>query len=249
MDYLRLYGALIAKAQARGNVVGYKETHHIVPRSFGGSNDPSNLVALTAREHFVAHRFLAKIYPNTGMVHAIYKMACSGKTTNKYIFTSRLYEHLRKEHARRVSEDEVANAKKGRPGRKQSEEHIRNRVKSRQKNGPWLTDEARANISKSLSGTTNARKGKALSTVAEIEGHKRSVETRKKNGGYIVREETREAMRRAHLGKPGIPCSEHRKEELRLEKSKTITCPHCGAIGQCMVMHRWHFDNCKKKVD
>ena len=34
------------------------EVHHIVPRSFGGSDDPSNLVELTLREHFVAHRLL-----------------------------------------------------------------------------------------------------------------------------------------------------------------------------------------------
>jgi len=34
------------------------ERHHILPRSLGGSNDPQNLVKLTVREHYIAHRLL-----------------------------------------------------------------------------------------------------------------------------------------------------------------------------------------------
>lgn len=39
----------------------YCEIHHIVPRSFGGSDDNSNLVNLTAREHFIAHKLLFNV--------------------------------------------------------------------------------------------------------------------------------------------------------------------------------------------
>jgi hypothetical protein len=38
----------------------FYEAHHIIPRSLGGSNDPSNLVKLTPREHYHAHLLLAK---------------------------------------------------------------------------------------------------------------------------------------------------------------------------------------------
>lgn len=65
MNYQKIYNLLIAKAQARATVDGYKERHHIVPRSLGGSDDKSNLVELTAREHFVAHMCLALIYGGT----------------------------------------------------------------------------------------------------------------------------------------------------------------------------------------
>jgi NUMOD3 motif len=34
------------------------EKHHIVPRSLGGSNDVANIVKLTPREHYIAHRLL-----------------------------------------------------------------------------------------------------------------------------------------------------------------------------------------------
>lgn len=37
---------------------GYTERHHIVPRSLKGSDDPDNLVNLSAREHFICHLLL-----------------------------------------------------------------------------------------------------------------------------------------------------------------------------------------------
>lgn len=59
--YSKWYNNLIHKAQLRGSIQGYKETHHIIPRSFGGDNIKSNVVQLTAREHYVAHALLWKM--------------------------------------------------------------------------------------------------------------------------------------------------------------------------------------------
>lgn len=59
---LRRYNRLVEFAKARGGVPGYGERHHIVPRSEGGTDDPANLVVLTAREHFLAHWLLYRIY-------------------------------------------------------------------------------------------------------------------------------------------------------------------------------------------
>lgn len=38
----------------------YYESHHIIPKSMGGNNSKSNLVRLTAREHFICHLLLVK---------------------------------------------------------------------------------------------------------------------------------------------------------------------------------------------
>jgi hypothetical protein len=46
-------------------------------------------------------------------------------------------------------------------------------------------------------------------------------------------------------------------KESQLKKSKTmsgipkpkVTCPHCGKVGGCSAMGKWHFDKCKHKVD
>ncbi len=106
------------RAATREKLEGYVETHHIVPRAFGGSNDRANLVDLTGREHFIAHRLLAKMFPDSSMVHAVFKMACiptvAGGTRGKdYKVTSRTYEFLRNEHAKRIGPiSSVANKQK-----------------------------------------------------------------------------------------------------------------------------------------
>ena len=40
------------------------ERHHIKPRCVGGTDDIFNLVDLTPREHYIAHKLLAEEYPN-----------------------------------------------------------------------------------------------------------------------------------------------------------------------------------------
>jgi 5-methylcytosine-specific restriction endonuclease McrA len=53
--YTNWYNSIIDSARNR-ILEGYSENHHIIPKSLGGSNDKSNIVALTAREHFICHR-------------------------------------------------------------------------------------------------------------------------------------------------------------------------------------------------
>lgn len=86
----------------------YYERHHIVPRSMGGSDRKSNIVSLTAREHYLAHWLLYKIHRNASMAAAWYFMRThsSGK---RYVSSS--FEYARKAHIRHLT------------GRKLSEEH------------------------------------------------------------------------------------------------------------------------------
>lgn len=92
MQHRRVYDMLISRAQSREPLSGYMETHHILPKALGGLDDPSNLVKLTAREHYVAHLLLAKIYGGS-MWFAVVRMS---NFRNKY-FNSRLYEVARKQ--------------------------------------------------------------------------------------------------------------------------------------------------------
>lgn len=65
MDYQKVYTQLISHRKSNSlnkSKVLYTELHHIVPRCLGGLDKPENLVRLTAREHFIAHRLLAKIH-------------------------------------------------------------------------------------------------------------------------------------------------------------------------------------------
>jgi len=88
--YQRIYNSLMAHAIFRGKIDGYKEVHHIKPKSMGGTDDYWNLVQLTAREHFIAHCMLARIHGGTQWLPVLHF-----KGANKAYFNSRLYETAR----------------------------------------------------------------------------------------------------------------------------------------------------------
>jgi len=94
--YARWYSALMEKARTRVVHEGYKEKHHVVPKSIGGDDDPTNFVVLTAREHFVAHAMLVRM--TTGQAH--HKMMRAMKfmaSTARYVpRSSIMFENARK---------------------------------------------------------------------------------------------------------------------------------------------------------
>ena len=69
MNYQAIYSNLIKHAQS-SVINGYVEKHHILPKSMGGTNNESNIVKLTARQHFIAHWLLFKIYRTPSMAKA-----------------------------------------------------------------------------------------------------------------------------------------------------------------------------------
>ena len=100
MNYSKIYNKIIQKRQDTLLQEGYGEIHHIIPRSLGGSNKPENLVRLSAREHFVCHCLLAKMYPTNSeqwhkMNHALIMMKAESSGQFRY-FNSHLYDYFRK---------------------------------------------------------------------------------------------------------------------------------------------------------
>jgi hypothetical protein len=69
------YTRLIDAARQRSVPEGYRERHHIKPRSCGGTDAPDNLVLLTAREHFLAHWLLYRIERTPDAARAFKLMA------------------------------------------------------------------------------------------------------------------------------------------------------------------------------
>lgn len=90
MDYLKIYDNLIETRKKRKTKSEFYEKHHIIPKCLGGSDDKSNLVNLTPREHFVAHLLLAKIYGGS-LIFAL-KMMCSSRYGR---INNRIYESLK----------------------------------------------------------------------------------------------------------------------------------------------------------
>jgi len=87
--YTKFYFDLCTSRSIKTTESRYHERHHIIPKSMGGSNDSSNLVKFTAKEHYIAHRLLVKmLIPNTieyfQMVKALAMMNCSSTGMLRY---------------------------------------------------------------------------------------------------------------------------------------------------------------------
>lgn len=111
MDYKNIYYKIVERAKQEDDnghrQLGYYEKHHIQPKSLGGTNNKANLVKLTAREHFLCHWLLVKMY-NKGtierdkMLYALWRMKSKNNIHERYI-NSRAYEALRIEYSGVIS--------------------------------------------------------------------------------------------------------------------------------------------------
>lgn len=98
MNYEKIYNDLIQKRREfplvkEGN--GQVEEHHIIPKSFGGTNDEHNLINLSLKEHFFAHLLLMHIHRSDRVKYAkmcasVYCMIAKGM-----VLSSRLYSILK----------------------------------------------------------------------------------------------------------------------------------------------------------
>lgn len=110
MNYRRVYALIISRAKQeeksglreKGNG-NYYEAHHILPRSLFPlwTKRKSNIVLLTAREHFFCHQLLTKIYPTPQMFLALWAFIHRPNTDIKegYKITSREYEKLKMQYS------------------------------------------------------------------------------------------------------------------------------------------------------
>lgn len=79
------------------------EKHHIVPKCIGGSDEESNIVSLTLREHFLCHLLLTKIYndKSTVVYHKLLKaffmmFSYSKHNDTRHVkINSKVYERLK----------------------------------------------------------------------------------------------------------------------------------------------------------
>lgn len=126
MNYQRIHDEIICHAKSRILPKDtYKESHHIIPKCLGGTNDKSNLVNLTAREHYIIHWLLYKIHKIQELACAWHRMCNSNDIHKRY--NSHTFEYARKVFAQTVSilhsgkivsddtRKKISNANKGRP--------------------------------------------------------------------------------------------------------------------------------------
>lgn len=105
MNYKRIYEQLIEKRRIK-TFEGYGEDHHIIPKCLGGDNDKNNIVRFTAREHFIAHALLCKIYPKENKLWFAFNCMCNkwGHTDRRneryYKISSRIYDWCKGQYSK-----------------------------------------------------------------------------------------------------------------------------------------------------
>ena len=218
--YTKWYNSIIDNAIGRPIQDGvYYERHHVLPKSMGGSNDKTNLVPLTAKEHFICHMLLPKMTTGDArisMLFAAFTMATLTANGNqRYKVNSNTYEILRKfaaEATRKTHTGKVESA------------------------------ETRAKKSKALKGRPSPTKG----MVAWNRGIPMTAAAKAKASAKIKAHHA--ANPHPALGIPKTEeMKKHLSDKTKGIPKEKVTCPHCNKTGGRPAMTRHHFDNCKSK--
>lgn len=231
MNYEKIYNDIVAKAKSedRKKIKGgiYYESHHIIPRCMGGeglAKDPShpNIILLTAKEHYMAHRLLCEIYPDNRLLkYAIWMMINgSSRNKNRYSPSSRIYTQLREYNATIPRSDEtrkkISNSSKGNPKSELHKIQISNSSKGKihseetkkKMSGKIRSDETKKKMSESAKGRIMSEESK----------QKIGNASKGRNIGRIITEESRKKMSDAKIGK--VLSDETRKKMQESQKNR-----------------------------
>lgn len=221
--YTRIYYQIIDRGLHR-SLEGYKEKHHIIPRSLGGADGKDNLVCLTAREHYIVHWLLIKMTTNedrSKMIYAFWRMT----TTGKYRVTSRTYSMIKKENST-VHSLRMTGENNPFFGKQHSPEMIES-IKTRNRMQKW-SDGRKESWKGRVSGENNPMYGRRHT--------KESLDKMRQNRKKVsLTHEQRQAISNRLKGKH-VKVNERR-----------IECPHCNRTFDLGNARRYHFDRCKKR--
>jgi hypothetical protein len=201
MNYQRIYDQIIDRARDR-ELDCYREKHHITPKCLGGSDSKSNLVELTAREHFICHWLLSRLYPEEPKLSYAFWMMSTSKRPNRYRPSSRTYEEAKQLQSTLrslqllghiTSEETKEKISKSNRGKKRTEEECKRISDSlKGKPGTW-------NGKTHSEESKQKMREKKLGTRASDETKKRMSESRK---GQTRTEEQKKAYSIAMTGIP-----------------------------------------------
>ncbi|WFD55724.1 hypothetical protein phi5_244 [Enterobacter phage phi5] len=235
MNYHKIYEQLMTI----GTDAEYTEKHHIVPKCMGGSDDPENLVELSARQHFIAHLLLVKMYPGNHKLIYAANMLTVGTSRSSARTANRRYGWLKEKALEAQKQKEFS-----------EETRLRMRQAKLQQNRVTCPH---CNTS-GLVGNMNrwhfdnckhkpGNEGKVNAFAGVMRAHKNSnVVSERGSCPHCGTEST------VHYLNSHIPYCTQNPDRKTQKKREQLTCPHCAKVGDATNMKRWHFDNCKFKT-
>jgi len=215
MNYKKVYENLIKQAKLKNRIklkktdinYIYYEKHHIKPICLEGDDNRKNLVLLTAKEHFVAHKLLTYIYKGNRKIACAYHKMTYGNTGD-HNKSSKDYSYAR-ELISKIG--------------------LSNKTKKKISDGVKKTFQENPEIKEKISENSKKLKGK----IAHNKGIKMSDEQKQKisiaNKGKIISKETKIKMSESAKKKPQIS-EETRKKLSEARKGKLN--PMAGKFGK-----------------
>lgn len=250
MDYKKIYEQLIVSRKSLNRVKnndGMLESHHIIPKCLGGSNNKENLVLLTPKEHYIAHLLLTKMYKGKDKAKMCYAllMMCNNNPNQKRSFSSRKYERVKLLISENCSGENHPNY-----GKKMWSDSEKKTISKRMKgeNNPMFNKKPwnkgltlKPHSKKTKEKMSQSHKGKI-----KTKEHRKSLSKALK--GKVKSLEHKRKLSEANKGKKmSKETKEKLSKKLKGKKQKIIQCPYCNKEGGT-AMYRWHFDNCKFKT-
>ena len=210
--YTKWYNNIILKAQTRVNYFDYYEIHHILPKSLGGTNAVANLVRLTAKEHFVCHRLLAKMTigkAKLSMAYAVWQMT-RPNNKNRYKCTAKTYEALK---------IQLSNSRLGIPMSEETKQKLR-KPKS---------EEHKKKLSESKKGKTygythseETKKKMSISHAGRVYSPISAEQKQKQSDAMKGRKQSAEHIAKRSKSRIGVARSEETKQKIREARARQI---------------------------
>ena len=271
MNYQKIYNDIIKKAQDEQRQKGkiYYESHHILPKCLGGTDQKENLVLLTGREHFICHWLLIKIHQidptnHLKMLRAFIMMASKNPKQKIRYMNSRVYDSVKQElygtNGKLSGENGTFYGKTHSIETRQllSEKHMGQHNPMYGKI-PWNKGLTKDSSDIILNATENRKKSGGYQGIPHNEKTKEKLSKIAKQNGFgkdTLTKEQRQALSET-IKRKYENDSEFREkmlanamkgaDKIRGVPQVKIQCPHCNKIGGISPMKRWHFDNCKER--
>lgn len=224
MNYEKIYNSLIQKRLTNkiDKTICYCEQHHIRPASLYPDlkDEQTNIVALTAREHYVAHKLLVEIYKQSKgidskeyrcMLNALWYISHTAK--HKEFVTSKEYQLLKEQFSQMLSKHNSGKNHWHYGGKNSLE--TRAKISKANKGNVW-SEERKKKFGQEHSGKNNANYG-----------HKWTDEQKKnasiKHKGKACPEITKQKLSKLYKGKKRPECNSWLKcspeeKEARIKK-------------------------------
>lgn len=194
--YTKWYNKIIENAKKFEDRNEYTEIHHIVPKCLGGSDDATNLIKLSAREHFLCHWLLVKMTSGQSQIKMAFAFNAFRRSSKnqKRLLTSRQYNIVRKEVSKARSLFLQGNTYNLGKKRGPISEETRRKISDAKKGKP-VSEEGKLKRSLALKGRPKSEETKQKMRKPKSAAHAENI--RRANLGKVLSEETRKKISEA----------------------------------------------------